>query len=91
VLLSEFLRAVAPAARGNAGSDPAVNARRVYGDRRAETLANHPDSRRVDFGARRKERERIPRVLDLLLADDAAALAFAFTASAEIEPQRRVS
>src|SRR5258706_14790191 len=44
VLPAEFLLAVAPAAGGNAGGHPAVDPRRGYGDRRAETLAPSPDA-----------------------------------------------
>src|SRR6267378_416996 len=85
VLLAEFLRAVAPAPRGNAGGDPAVDPRRVYGDRGAEALPDHADTLRVDLGAGGEKRQRVPRVPDLFLANDAAALAFALSAAAEIE------
>src|SRR6266853_4359208 len=91
VLLAEFLRAVAPAARGNAGGDPPVDPRRVYGDCGAKTLPDHGDALRVDLRTGSEERQRVPRVFDLLLADDAPALAFALAAAAEVEAQRRVA
>src|SRR4029077_6407500 len=91
VLPAEFLRAVAPAAGGNAGGDPAVDPRSVYGDRGAEALPDHGDAFRVDLRTGREERQRVPRVLDLLLADDASALALAPAAAAEVEAQGRVA
>src|SRR6266699_3248754 len=91
VLPAEFLRAVAPAAGGNAGGDPAVDPRRVYGDRGAETLPDHGDAFRVDLRTGSEERQGVPRVFDLLLADDAPALAFALAAAAEVEAQRRIA
>src|SRR6266581_5673265 len=91
VLLAEFLRAVAPAARGNAGGDPSVDPRRVYGDCGAKTLPDHGDALRVDLRPGSEERQRVPRVFDLLLADDAPALAFALAAAAAVEAQRRVA
>src|SRR5258706_14814880 len=91
VLLAEFLRAVAPAPRGNAGGDPAVDAGRVYGDRGTETLPDHADTLRIDLGAGGEERQRVPRILDLLLADHAATLPFALSPAAQAEAQRRVA
>src|SRR6266571_2588630 len=91
VLPAEFLRAVAPAARGNAGGDPSVDPRRVYGDCGAKTLPDHGDALRVDLRPGSEERQRVPRVFDLLLADDAPALAFALAAATEVEAQRRVA
>src|SRR6266699_3916548 len=91
VLLAEFLRAVAPAARGDAGGDPPVDPCRVYGDCGAKTLADHADTLWVDLRTGGEEGQRVPRVFDLLLADDAPALAFALAAAAEVEAQRRVA
>src|SRR5262249_6787359 len=60
-------------------------------DRRSEALADDADATRVDVGAARKVRQGVPRVPDLLLADDAAAVSFALAAAAKIEAQRRVA
>ncbi len=91
VLPAEFLRAVAPAPRGDAGGDSPVDPRSVYGDRRAETLPDHADTLGVDIRALDEERQRVPSVPDLLLANDPPALAFAFAAAAEVEAQRSVA
>src|SRR4029077_7774977 len=84
VLPAELLGAVALAARGDARGDPAVHSRGVHRDRRAEALAHDADALRIDVGAAGEKRQRVSRVPDLLLADDAAALAFALAAAAEI-------
>src|SRR5260370_38090000 len=67
VLPAEFLRAVAPAAGGNAGGDPAVDPRRVYGDRGAETLPDHGDALPPHLRTGTEQRHRVPPVFYLLL------------------------
>ena len=91
MLLAEFLDAVAPAARRDAGGEARLDACRVHRDRGAEAVAVDANALRIDLWPVHQEFERRARVLDLLEADDAAARALALAAAAEIEAQRHVA
>src|SRR5690606_24872565 len=82
MLAAELALTVAPAAGRDHRRDALVDAPGIDGDRGADTVADHPDPRGVDFRALRQPAQRVARVGALVHAQDETAGAAAVAAAA---------